>query len=1528
MKKPIALVLSLLIIAVQFVFVIPALAGEAELIATYTAMSWNSSAKGYKVETGMAVDNENFTDILKFTVTDKNTFNSAAKDPTFYQEALAAKDINGWNTNPDAEMRFWIKTPETFTASIRLVHNNGYKRINYSFSVDKSDKWQEIRIKRSDFDNNAQFDSQVAAIGEYKVAFQMMMPQNVIDVGDEILLGPVEFYNGEIKQDLDPNGGTIDLTPKEGKKIVTYTKMSWNASNKGYKLVTSTATDNENFTNILKFTVTDKDAFNGAAKDPTFYQEEQSEKNINAWNTNPNAELRFWIKTPKAFTASLRLVHNDGYKRINHSLSVPAGENWQEIRIKRSDFDSNADFNTRVANGTGRVAFQMIMNNNVISTDEEILLGPVEFYDGYIPGEIDPDGGTIVVLPTEGEKITEYNSMSWNASNKGYLVAETAVSDNKNFKNGIEFSITDMETYNAGAKDPTFFHENVADANITKWNTNPYAELRFWIKTPKAFTATMRIAHNTGYKRIIYNVSIPASENWQEIRIKRSVFDSNPDFDALISSGAGASTIQFLMPADVITVDESIVISPIEFYDGYIPGEIDPSGGTVIIPDIPGELINTIPAAVIKQVSGTQAQIVSVYDNPFVSQAVKFTVTDEEAFYKTNTQLTSNSLTKPGNVKGWYDYQKAEIRFFVKVPHAMKFKIQLVESYNSTWPYIETEIEIPYAESWQKIVIPRSMFTTNSLFTAENTQYMRIMVSDKNNRDEYLKFCDSIYISQVEVYNGIIQPSADIVDNGKAGNLFHKVELVPFSNNGLKISKVDITDNKNFKKGVTVEVENARSFATTEGSYLIHNSTNFDVSKWYENPNAELRFWIRTDKDLTLRFGLQNPGSSKPSSYRAIWAQLSVKGSDNWQEIRLSRKHFGNTANFDPTIIKYIKLMGSGDNTITTNETVYVGPIEFYDGYIASAVDSTGGTTKAHTENAVVSTFSSYSPKVTGENITAEYIGVDTNKYFVKAANFTALANTSFNATLKTYYDTYDISKGKNGMLRIWVKSGKALSFNVILTDISGKTVTLPFKSAANADWQELRVKLSSVNTSGFDFTKLFSVGVSGSFAASNALQLGKMELWQNNIEAAIDSTGGTITPPPVLPPVWAELPDLGKSEENEILIRTGNDFWMSDWNEKRARAITAVNVGVDKKDDKYSYFSRYKLIKVVNENDYYSTKTSSTQGPSTACFYWMKITDISSYLKSGTLRFWINVPKNMTVRLYLTSYDPDKNYTRAYVDVAVKKTDENDGFTEIKIPLKSFYDSAVKNGTKWNPYYIRFIELGPVDNANKNNFLAKDEELCVSHFEIWKADALEPEPYDPTRYFYSLRGEVFVKDINDVLAKTAVINAFKNSLEFDAYKNITKKYFDKATLKELYTVNLVSSSDYDYKTVTAYDEVWMYIPVSEGIKTDNLKIAIYNSTGIYDCEYEIADGYFIITTKQFGEVMLLEGGKRNDTVFDSQKDRVEIFKLIDGKTDVDVNSESSTPFVTILLIVGGIIAVVLAAVAVVIFFVKKKKKA
>ncbi|MBR2021468.1 MAG: peptidylprolyl isomerase, partial [Clostridia bacterium] len=35
-------------------------------------------------------------------------------------------------------------------------------------------------------------------------------------------------------------------------------------------------------------------------------------------------------------------------------------------------------------------------------------------------------------------------------------------------------------------------------------------------------------------KRIVYDVEIPASDIWQEIRIKRSDFDANSEFDALI----------------------------------------------------------------------------------------------------------------------------------------------------------------------------------------------------------------------------------------------------------------------------------------------------------------------------------------------------------------------------------------------------------------------------------------------------------------------------------------------------------------------------------------------------------------------------------------------------------------------------------------------------------------------------------------------------------------------------------------------------------------------------------------------------------------------------------------------------------------------------------------------------------------------------------------------------------------------------------------------------------------------------------
>jgi len=1531
MKRICSIVLCLTLILVQLTLV-PSLASgitSPDKIATYTKASYNAGTKGYTLSSVVVDDNKYFTSAIEMSVSDGTLFNSTAtRDPAIYVGDNATQSIKAWTENGDAQVRFFIKTPHAFTATLRFQHSysGSYNNATYPLSVNASDKWQEIRIKRSEFTASANFNTALNSAGS--VNLQLIIPKNTFLQGEGVVLSPIEFYNGELITETDPMGGTIDTSPKPGNEIAIYDSIGYRASSKPYTTAVEAVGDNKNFTSAVSLVIDDQDAYNTAGGDAVMYAETKADADIYNWAKSGYAEMRFWILVPHEVTFTVRLQHyhsSTGYNNAAYKITVPASDKWQEIRIKRSDFTASGTFNDAVA-GDGKVSLQLLTDKNATDfmlAGEKLYMSPVIFYDGYIEEEIDPDGGTISITPAIGNVIANFDNKAWNSDGKGYSVTEEAVADNKYFTNSVALKITDESVYNSRGGDAALYAEKINDVSIKDWADKPFAEMQFFIKVPHSVTFTLRIIHSSEnvYTKITHKLTVPASDKWQEIRIAREEFTGDAAFNDVIDK-EGSINIQILTDknaTDFMSQDEKLLVSPVNFYDGYIEGEPDSEGGTVSIPDIYGKKIASVPSVVVKELDGAKLQLVSVYDNDFVSKALKFTLTDKDVFYGNKTQINTNGLTAPADLSDWYDYQKAEMRFFVKVPHSMKFRLQIVERIGNIYPYIETAIEIGSNTGWQQVKIPRSAFTSNSNFTGENIQYIRLLPMDYETTDGYLDFCESLIISQVEFFDGIIPKSADTVNKGKSGKLIHTFNLFPYVGNGTLPEVVAVNDNANFKTAVATKIGEVRTVNAGEGSHVIHNDKVVDISAWHKNPNAELRFWVRSAKDLVLKFGLQNAASKDASSYRAIWAQISIKGSDGWQEIRLSTKHFSETAGFDPSRIKYIKVLGSGDETITTNEIFFISNIEVYDGTITKAIDKNGGTTSNYKENAIIATFSSFDIKNQNNKLEISELEINTNKHFTIGYEFKASANTSLDTVLKTYYDTYDISRAKNGTLRLWVKTAKAVAFNVVLKDKAGNTITLPFESQAKADkWQELRAELKNASKGKFDFTRLFSVSVTGELANKVSLQIGKMELWKNILATAVDSSGGQVEPPLVLPPVWKDLPLMPADEENRILVNTSNsDFWTGDWNDtSRPRSFAANNRGLDKKDINYIRFKIYKELSVVDSSVYY-------KNPTPAMFYFRKVTDITPYLKTGTLRFWVNVPKNMSLKITLQSIDEDNKYSFATVVVDVRKTDKDNGFCEIQIPLKRFYDAAVKAGAAWNPYFVKNLLIGGIDGCNANTFLKEGELLNVSQFEIWKAEALEPEPFDPTRIFYSLHGDIFIKDVDDVLSKTAMVSAYRNTLNKEKYKKISEKYYG-GTLLDNYTIQLISAGQYDYNIVTAYDEVKVYVPVTDSLNKDGLIIAVYNNQGIFECEYELKDGYFVITTKQFGEYLFIDGGKRNETQFNYNIDMKDIFGFTSQPDSViPVSVQKNT---TLVLIIVSIAVILFAAIATVVIIILKKK--
>ncbi len=1531
MKKAVAILLVTLMCVTQMVCLnFTSASNPANVIATLKLSNGNSVGNGIKVTNELVSDNKNFTAAKQFVMTNRETYNANKKDVYFCEDGIANVPLGDWLSNPDAEMRFWVKVNVNISTTLSIMAHasgTGYPHLYYNLVLSASPKWQEIRIKRSQFNTDTRFDDIISS-KQGTVYIRFMSQIDILGSmnGGSYSMTAVQFYDGAIEGAIDPEGGTIDTSPKPSTKEETLGSPSDDYKNSAFTALTSPIGDNLNFTSAKTIKVLNQDEFN--AKSGSFNLYQGSVAAAKDWVKTPYAEIRFWVKTSADVELPLSVMahaEGTGYPHLQHTLSLNASTMWQEVRIKRSQFSSDTRFDDIIAGDTGMLYFRFMYVDDMLPVGETLQISAPRFNNGYVEGDIPDDGGTVIVVPSEGEKVAETTTSSWGATGRGYLIHETAINDNKNFDTAAKLTVYDKELYASEVRSPIVQSIPSDLSGVAEWEKKSYNQLRFWAKTDREVSFRLLLLHYddvTKYQFIETNVTIPANDKWQEIRISREDFAGYSKWNELLSTGilyiqlkTEKNTTSFL------ETGESLFVSPVEFYDGTIPKEIDPSGGTVIIPDIDGKLIKTVMAKVVNNnIAGLTQSAVAVSDNDFFSRAIKLTLTDSDTFYSKDSNIyVAESSTGTFDMTGWYSYQKAELRFWVKAPHAMKFEVQIVGRDEGKYPYISTTVEVGASDGWQLLKIPRSAFSTLKAFTGTKAQFIRIGVKKGSAESDFLGAYESVYLSNVEIYDGIIPASADVPDKGKVGTVIYDVELTGSGKNGTTNKVVDVDSNKNFKKALEIQMTHARKFdvASSEKSHYIHSDKGvLNLSDWFANQNAQMRFWVKSEKDLKLSVLLVDEPSKKPSSYQSAWGSIEIKGSENWQEIRLSSQNFNQGDRFDPSCVKYIKISGSGDTSLTTNEVFYAARLQVFDGYIAEAVDKTGGTTKTSKDNAVVATFSSFNPKLTsGENITAEQIKVDTNKYFITSVRLAATADSTYKADIKSFYDTFDISRGKDGTVRLWVKTDNAVKFNLVLTDRSGKELVLPFSAKANAQWQELRVNLKDINAGDFNFKSLVSVSVAGSVKAGLQFQIGKIELWKQKLTSAIESDGGTIEPPLEIPPNWDKLPTY-TGESKKFASTKVSDFWINDWNAKRERSILAYNKGVDKTDPDYYRIKSYKEITMVNPTVYYND-------PTYAMFGFSDTIDMSPYLKTGTLRFWVRAPKNMSIQVMIKSKG-DEGYSESEVSVDLKKA-VNDEWTEIKIPLKKFYDAAKEKGKKWNPYSTICIYLSGVNMGNPTTFLNTDEVLQITQFEFWTGDALEPPPYDPTRIFYSMRGEIFVKDINDILANTAMLGAYNNTLKTEQYKKIVNKYFSGAKLIKNYTIELLSADNYNYKIVTAYDKVWVYIPKGDVDQT-NLSVAVYNKSGIYTCESYVEDDYIVVVTDQFGEFLLLNGGKRNDTKFDGVSDMSEIFKLIIGKSDkMTVVKEKTTG--TVLLVVWLTIGfALLVSAAVVTLLILKKK--
>lgn len=266
----------------------------------------------------------------------------------------------------------------------------------------------------------------------------------------------------------------------------------------------------------------------------------------------------------------------------------------------------------------------------------------------------------------------------------------------------------------------------------------------------------------------------------------------------------------------------------------------------------------------------------------------------------------------------------------------MGLKIQYKKADGSAKPAESSykEVTIPNDGKWHEIRLTYSELgfdNTNSeiyksLTGSEELKldelYFRVTDLDK---EDFKTKSDYLYFTPLEIYNCSIK-EAETTDfareykqvmllksyrSGKTNDNVSK-ESISAENGSVFFDKVvTFTANKdysaNYKSG---------QIGFLEGSKI--SSENF--ADWYYNDNAEMRFWIKTAKDVKFKLGIYIGGEVTADN-------IEVKGSDEWQEIALKRTAFN--------------ISGQVENKLKASETIGVN-LFFYtiDGTFAAEGDS------------------------------------------------------------------------------------------------------------------------------------------------------------------------------------------------------------------------------------------------------------------------------------------------------------------------------------------------------------------------------------------------------------------------------------------------------------------------------------------------------------------------------------------------------------------------------------------------------------
>jgi len=692
-----------------------------------------------------------------------------------------------------------------------------------------------------------------------------------------------------------------------------------------------------------------------------------------AWIEAGVGEVRFWVKLPYMdgapeldyrvdFSYVVTYTKSDDssatvYPNVETTTPIKADGLWHEIRISAASFTASTNF-INCVNGTFvspsaskfyALRIEPATAQGVIAAEGGFYVGTsVEYYNEAIAAEVN-DGNTTLEQVAAIDTADGYGGGCTNIS----VQKNIAISGNKFYNTAVAYSVTDATNY-------TFSQDNVLPYKIGTPTGNEFKEVvtnggdaRTYVKNVSDHEMTFTVGIKTWCKvtetgsggNFLLNktVTVPNDGKWHEVRISfKNLNTDEYKLNALKGvEGYTYGTVYlriYDLNGDFTTTDDKLYITPLAIYNRSLIGSesADINDANVVLKQI-SSVATPSGGWSHKSVSGAS---VNIADNKFYRSAFKYTVTDVATqSFSSNTYPYINANITIDELTDYFKY-RGDMRTYIKntSDHTMTFSIGIKVKYNSS-SNAESRfktVEIPGDGKWHEVRISYSdlfVNTTDNIYKAMNG------IDDYTLNELYLKINgltgqftstdDEIYFTALEIYNRDID-TAETTDFAREYKQAMLLTTYRSDKTNTNISKESVAvENVSpfFSNAVTYTANDSYTAGYTSGQIGFVHGSGIDAeafADWYYNDNADLRIWVKAEKDTKIKLGIFVSGNN----YGEVGSSaISVAASSDWQLITVPRSLF-NTSNQIVTAI-------AGRDTIDVN-------IFFYsvDGTFAQAGDS------------------------------------------------------------------------------------------------------------------------------------------------------------------------------------------------------------------------------------------------------------------------------------------------------------------------------------------------------------------------------------------------------------------------------------------------------------------------------------------------------------------------------------------------------------------------------------------------------------